>query len=348
MIYVEYPNNHSHHTVDRYRQGVLLQFRGKGFFYHFDSSNLFQALIAGAVLLASASAITDLLAVNLYRFKRRANGKWGIELSATSRVLRAKRSERVSPEFVMASQSMLSALAVGSFRSLDTDGDGVVDAENLVSAFARVGGITFEEAVEMTKLIMHKGDRDAGLSDGRLTFTEFCSVLSGDHMGFDQLLRYMNERHCQGTDQGGFMKLDLKIDRAQFEELRAEHFRGLAVYALGLVHGVLFAYMLRSKPKAEPVKDVAEEPVAEEQIPPPPLEPHPDDIAGPTPRTLLKNVLNEVNLNEMVPPPPAVHTPTVMSIDDYEALKKGAKDKSTTKRRKSIRTPKKVEAFSPS
>ena len=42
-------------------------------------------------------------------------------------------------------------------------------------------------------------------------------------MGFDQLLRYMNERHCQGTDQGGFMKLDLKIDRAQFEELRAEH-----------------------------------------------------------------------------------------------------------------------------
>jgi hypothetical protein len=231
--------------------------RAEGFFYHFDSSNLFQALIAGAVLLASASAITDLLAVNLYRFKRRANGKWGIELSATSRVrdlpsrlahieqsvvgmrnslnqsvvnrlplqqvLRAKRSERVSPEFVMASQSMLSALAVGSFRSLDTDGDGVVDAENLVSAFARVGGITFEEAVEMTKLIMHKGDRDAGLSDGRLTFTEFCSVLSGDHMGFDQLLRYMNERHCQGTDQGGFMKLDLKIDRAQFEELRAEH-----------------------------------------------------------------------------------------------------------------------------
>jgi hypothetical protein len=72
------------------------------------------------------------------------------------------------------------ALAVSSFRALDTDGDGLIDAENMVSAFARVNGITYAEAVEMTKLIMHKGDRGGGKSDGTLSFTEFVSVIAQD------------------------------------------------------------------------------------------------------------------------------------------------------------------------
>ena len=89
-------------------------------------------------------------------------------------------------------------------------------------------------------------------------------------------------------------------------------------------------------------------PIVEESPPLPPAEPHPEDAtanqsAEPTPRTLLKKVLGEVDENI---PPPAVHTPTVMTIDDYEAMKKGGK--STKSRRKSIRTPKKVETFSPS
>eukprot|EP00966_Prymnesium_polylepis_P074026 1717743-Prymnesium_polylepis.1 len=116
-----------------------------------------------------------------------------------------------------------------------------------------------------------------------------------------------------------------------FELLTLEHFRGLAVYGLGLVHGVVFAALLRGKkqqqdasvPPAE--QSVATAPVVEE-IPPPPIAPHPDDLAGPTPRTLLKNVLNEVNLNDSEPAAPAVRSPTIMSIDDYEVLKKSAKD----------------------
>ena len=134
-----------------------------------------------------------------------------------------------------------------------------------------------------------------------------------------------------------------------FESLQPEHFRGLAIYLLGLVHGAALAYKMRRAPTAEvekPAAEVVPASVAEAAaVPPPPTELHPDDVAQPTPRTLLKNVLAEADEN-VPPPPPAVNTPTVMSVDDYEAQKKGAKG--TTKRRKSFRTPKKVEAFSPS
>ena len=137
-----------------------------------------------------------------------------------------------------------------------------------------------------------------------------------------------------------------------FESLQPEHFRGLAIYLVGLLNGAMLAYKMRRAPAATEMEkpvDVAQvdaAPVAEEApVPPPPMEPHPDDVAQPTPRTLLKNVLGDADEN-VPPPPPTVHTPTVMSVDDYEVLKKEAKG--TTKRRKSFRTPKKVEAFSPS
>ena len=84
----------------------MLTFKGRGLFYHFDFVTAMFALITGAVLLGTATTIVDLLAVNLYRLK---NGK--PTLSATSRVIRAKRIERVKPAAVMATQGMLAALA---------------------------------------------------------------------------------------------------------------------------------------------------------------------------------------------------------------------------------------------
>lgn len=178
------------HTQVRYRQGVVVDFRGHGLYWHFDMVQMMTALLTGAVLLGMAVTVTDLVAINLFRPKKvtdpkTGKKKWKLEMTATSRVLRAKRIENVSPDFVMAAQAMFGALAVSSFNALDTDGDGVVDAENLVAAFSRVGGITYEQACEMTKLIMHKGDRDGGQKDGKLTFTEFVSVVSMDMMPFD-------------------------------------------------------------------------------------------------------------------------------------------------------------------
>jgi type IV secretory pathway VirB10-like protein len=135
-----------------------------------------------------------------------------------------------------------------------------------------------------------------------------------------------------------------------FDALLPEHFRGVAIYALGLLHAsAAFILLPGRKTKAmgasETAATVEAQPTAtpEETAtppppmdPPPPVEPYPEE----TPRTLLKSV--------------GVHTPQVMTIDDYEALKENNKQddktpgKSTTKRRKSIRTPKAVSRLSPS
>jgi len=218
-IFVQIPYNHTYHTIDRYRQGIVINFQGTGIFYWFDFVTAFFAVVLGAVVLSAAGTITDFIAINLMRCKRKPGGGYTLALTATSQVLRAKRVEQVSPDFVMAAQSMVGALAVSSFRALDTDGDGLIDAENMVSAFARVNGITYAEAVEMTKLIMHKGDRGGGKSDGTLSFTEFVSVIAQDMMPFDKLLEYMGERQRLGMSRD--MEINLNgLDEERFYELR--------------------------------------------------------------------------------------------------------------------------------
>lgn len=145
-----------------------------------------------------------------------------IKLSATSRVLRAKRTEVVSPYAVMATQGMTAALAATTFLGLDSDGDGVISARDLVDAFSHVGGVSYAQACEMARLIVAEGDSMAGGgwgtssrrstresakgelegraeamasgADGKLNFVEYCSVMAQDMMPFDQLLEYMDER----------------------------------------------------------------------------------------------------------------------------------------------------------
>ena len=218
-IYAVYPDGKRFHTINRYRQGVILNFSGYGSFYRFDFVQVMMALITGAVLIAGATTVTDVIAINLYRIRR--GGKFGLypELTATSSVLRAKREENVSPESVMAAQGMYGALAVGSFKLLDADGDGQVDAADIVKAFARVEGISFIEAQEIAKLIMAKGDRSEGKRDGKLSFAEFVSVLSQDMMPFDQLLTFMNVRAELGL---GSDQPESGVSQAVFEEIRAE------------------------------------------------------------------------------------------------------------------------------
>ena len=187
--------NYTYSQLVRYRQGVVVNFRTRGAYYYFDFITMIMALVTASVLLGSATSITDLIAKNLYRVKRDPKtGSLKLQMSATSVVLRKKAKEVVNPEFVMATQSMNAVFAVASFRQLDKDNDGVVDAEDIVSAFAKVGGVGYEEAVEMAKLIMFRGDRGDSAADGKLTFTEFVSVIAQDTMPFSQLLDYMAER----------------------------------------------------------------------------------------------------------------------------------------------------------
>ena len=99
-----------------------------------------EASTAPAKIFSSAGAVTDLIAKNLYYFRTDpATGKRKLAMAATSVVLRKKAREEISPDFVMATQSMNAVFAVASFRSLDKNNDGIVDANDIVSAFARVG-----------------------------------------------------------------------------------------------------------------------------------------------------------------------------------------------------------------
>ena len=153
-----------------------------------------------------------------------------------------------------------------------------------------------------------------------------------------------------------------------FDALLPEHFRGLAIYALGLLHGALMlsgrkvpqeTVLLTSDSftaTSEVSSTISTGPKDDEEVPPPPKELFPEESETPypeeseTPRTLLKELAID-----MLNVAPVVHSPEIMTIDDYEAIKENIKgnktpnaSKSTTKRRKSIRTPKSVNRLSPS
>lgn len=219
-IYAVYPSGKRFHTINRYRQGVLINFDQYGSFYRFDFIQVVMALVTGAVLIAGATTVTDLVAINLYRIRRGGRLGFYLDLTATSNVLRAKRIENVSPESTMAAQGMYGALAVASFKMLDSDGDGQVDGNDIVRAFAQVDDISYKQAKEIAKLIMEKGDRSGGNKDGVLSFSEFVSVLSQDMMPFGQLLSYMDIRADLG--HGGKQVKAIEVSEGEFDELRAK------------------------------------------------------------------------------------------------------------------------------
>ena len=157
----------------------------------------------------------------MYRLKRGGRFGWHLELSEISRVLRGKRMETVTPDHVLAAQGMLSALSVGSYKTLDSDADGLIDMKDIVRAFARVDGISFEQSTEIAGLIMEKGDagKRSNAGDGKLSFAEFVSVLSQDMMPFHTMLGYMDERAARRAEKPS-RQLELGIDKSEFEGIR--------------------------------------------------------------------------------------------------------------------------------
>ncbi|KAL1503598.1 hypothetical protein AB1Y20_012075 [Prymnesium parvum] len=147
----------------------------------------------------------------------------------------------------------------------------------------------------------------------------------------------------------------------------AEEFRGLALYALGMMHGALLSLMVYVSLKEplncketvattlppkligtaiisrsiEETKSESETTKSESE-----LTELIDDVVKPTPRTLLKGVASDPYESTGRSYVSAVRTPVVMSVDDYEMQKMSMKENSS--RRRSIRTPRKVDIYSPS
>lgn len=158
-------------------------------------------------------------------------------------MIRAKRVEILEPTAVLALQGVTSALSAKTFQMLDVNNDGVIDASDIMAAYATVGGVTYGQAEELARLIVSEGDSvktmmdekfaaggnatEAEGQDGALNFVEFCSLMDQGMMPFEQFLEYMNdrsERRAAGTlkESVSTEKLDLGMTEEQFEALRSD------------------------------------------------------------------------------------------------------------------------------
>ena len=79
-------------------------------------------------------------------------------------------------------------------NALDTDGDGYLEAKDLVRSLATVPGVSKRQAMEVAQTVLKVADEmgDEGSSDGRISFNEYMSLLEGatamDFNGFVSLV----------------------------------------------------------------------------------------------------------------------------------------------------------------
>ena len=85
------------------------------------------------MLLKAATAITDLVVFNCLP-------------GGISHVLRNKRLELVSRRSEFAEIGLKAALAAVSYLQFDPDGNGSIEAEDIVRVFARIDGVSWEKA----------------------------------------------------------------------------------------------------------------------------------------------------------------------------------------------------------
>jgi LSD1 subclass zinc finger protein len=163
----------------RYRQGVEVVFVPAGSVYWFDYQHFITVFMGAYLFLAVAVAIMDFVAFNVL-----PNG--------VSKVLYAKRAERVSKVHSFAQLGLRAAVAVKDFKALDVDDRGYVEVKDLVSVFGSIPSVDKEEAMMMAQTIMRAADRDTSLQ-GRLTFNEFMSLFDGTTaLDFDQYVKLVH------------------------------------------------------------------------------------------------------------------------------------------------------------
>ena len=179
--WVDYPKKmtRTYEKMTRYRQGVEVVFVPAGFVYWFDYQHFITVFMGAYLFIAVAVAIMDFIAFNVL-----PNG--------VSKVLYAKRAERVSKVHSFAQLGLRAAVAVKDFKALDVDNQGYVEVKDLVSVFGSIPSVSKEEAMMMAQTIMRAADRDTALH-GRLTFNEFMSLFDGTTaLDFDQYVKLVH------------------------------------------------------------------------------------------------------------------------------------------------------------
>ena len=181
--------------TSRYKQGVMVHLTSSGVIYSFDPFYLVNVLVAGLVLLGFASTVADFFAF------------WCLG-GGQSTVLRNKRCEKVSKRSEFAETGLKAVLAAHQFQYLDRDGNGVIEAVDLVRALAGVAAaegsgpaITPEQAHAIATAIMADADVDGSSASmsrlksvGSLDFTEFMTCLDGDGGSFQFLLKKIQQQ----------------------------------------------------------------------------------------------------------------------------------------------------------
>ena len=176
--------------TSRYRQGIMVHLTSSGVIYSFDPFYLVNVLVAGLVLLGFASTVADVFAF------------WCLG-GGQSTVLRNKRCEKVSKRSEFAETGLKAVLAAHQFQYLDRDGNGVIEAVDLVRALAGVEAaegsgpaITPGQAHAIATAIMADADVDGSSASisklksvGSLDFAEFMTCLDGDGGSFQFLLK---------------------------------------------------------------------------------------------------------------------------------------------------------------
>lgn len=166
-------------ATSKYRQGVLFSFTATGIVYVLNWTYLINTLIAGLVLLKFANTIADIHAFYLLP-------------DGASTLLRNKRVEKVSKKSEFAEHGLRAALAAVEFRSFDEDANGFVEAEDIVRAFAKVEGVTAEQAHAVATAIFKDADTSEG-HVGSLDYAEFVDCVEGETISIKQYLKNVGD-----------------------------------------------------------------------------------------------------------------------------------------------------------
>ena len=173
--------------TSRYKQGITVHLTSSGVIYSFDPFYFVNVMVAGLVLLGLASTVADFFAF------------WCLG-GGQSTVLRNKQCEKVSKRSEFAETGLKAVIAAQQFKLLDPDGNGAVEAVDLVKALAGVESaetkegssqpfITHAQAHAIATAIMRDADDDKNSkSAGSLDFAEFMTCLDGDGGSFQFFL----------------------------------------------------------------------------------------------------------------------------------------------------------------
>jgi len=132
-------------------------------------------LLQGLVLLGFAKTVTNIVVFYLLP-------------GGQSVLYKNKATEKVSQQSEFAELGLKAALAANQFRLFDATLSGRVEGEDIVRCFAKVPGITAEQAHRIAVAIMRDADLDVSNDSGSLDFNEFVTCLEGDAIDFERFL----------------------------------------------------------------------------------------------------------------------------------------------------------------